>query len=112
MNVVHTIKAQAVAGAENHLSMLLPALVGLGHQITLITLTDRGLGEMSPDYRGLLAGLERLGVRVEEERVKHRFDGSVVPRLARRLRALAPEIVHTHSPFADLFAAMAARRAG
>lgn len=106
------LKTQGVAGAEIHLSMLLPGLALRGFDIHLLNLEDRSATAMSDTYRASLAALADRGVTVHTSKVAHKLDARAVPRIASLITAIRPDVVHTHLMYADLFGAMAARKAG
>ncbi len=56
--------------------------------------------------------LEERGVPVETMPIWGHFDPLLLPRLIRKLRALRPDLVHTHLIHADLYGLPAAKWAG
>jgi glycosyltransferase involved in cell wall biosynthesis len=110
--VLHVVKSQNVAGAENHLFMLLRALAADGWDVHLLSLADRRHGPMGEAYRAGLDAARAAGVGVHLDEVAHKLDARAVGRIARHVRRVAPDLVHTHMPYADLFGSVAARLAG
>jgi glycosyltransferase involved in cell wall biosynthesis len=82
---------------------LLPALAQLGAEPVLVGLDDPGWDE-EPFY----AELPVLAVRVPAPRD---LDPLLLLRLARSLRSLRPDVVHTHLVHADIYGALATGRA-
>ncbi len=107
MRVVHIIKATRVAGAENHLLRLLTGLRARQYDARLIVLVEPATP--MDDYA---ARLEARQIPVERLPVRGDFDAGLLLRLRAVLRALQPDIVHTHLIHADLFGTLAARLAG
>lgn len=107
MRVVHIIKATRVAGAESHLLALLAGLRARRYDARLIVLVE-------PDkpMDGYAAQLQTRQIPVERLPVRGDFDAGLLLRLRVVLRALRPDIVHTHLIHADLFGGLAARLAG
>ena len=107
MRVAHLMKVTGVAGAEQHLLRLLPALRERGIDAWFV-----GLDVENTDAGRLYAGFERAGVPVEH--VRCTFD--VNPLMARDVvgvvRDLRPDLVHTHLVHADVYGATAARLTG
>lgn len=92
-------------GAETLLGDLAAAAPGAG-----LRLTVTALGRRRPDPAA--RRLRALGIDVEVLDI----GGLLAPRdhrrLWRRLRAVAPDVLHAHLEYADLFAGVAARRLG
>lgn len=107
MRVVHIVKVVGVAGAERHLFTLLGGLRDNGIDAHIILLVEYNK-PMSPYIRDLT----KRGVSVEAMIIRHHADITLLYRLWRSLRQLAPDIVHTHLIHADLYGTLAARLAG
>jgi glycosyltransferase involved in cell wall biosynthesis len=104
MKVVHVHRIRGIGGSERHLLTLLPALAERGVDVTLVGLDDPA-GAPEPFYEALRVP----AVRLENPRD---LDPALLVRLTRELRALRPEIVHTHLVHADVYGGVAARLAG
>jgi glycosyltransferase involved in cell wall biosynthesis len=107
MRVVHISKVKGIAGSEGHLLQLLPALAARGIDVRMIVLED-------PVYpaRAFCDALTTRGVAHETMPLAGHVDLGLPRRLAYRLSALAPDVVHTHLVHADWYGLPAARRAG
>lgn len=104
MRVIHIIKAVGIAGAEQHLLMLLPGLRSHGVDARLILLFDpkRPMTEYATT-------MEARGVPVEALPIHHHADVTVLPRLVTRFRQQKPDAVHTHLIHADWYGIVAAQ---
>lgn len=107
MRVAHISKVKGIAGSERHLLTLLPALACQGVEVTMLVLEEPG-----QPARSFCRALEQAAIPVERLPIRGHLDPSLLARLSARLRALRPEIVHTHLLHADLYGLPAARRAG
>jgi glycosyltransferase involved in cell wall biosynthesis len=105
------VKTQAVAGAENHLFKLLPGLAGRGWDVHLLSVLDRSQGLVAGHYSAALARLQASGVHVHWCSVLSKVDPTGGLQLARSMRAIRPDLAHTHLPYADLFGSLGARLA-
>ncbi len=105
--VVHIIKATGIAGAEKHLLTLLPALDRERFEVRLMVLT-----EPRKTVPELFSALQAADVTAERVTIRGHIDPTLALRLALRLRALVPALVHTHLMHADLYGTLAARMAG
>jgi glycosyltransferase involved in cell wall biosynthesis len=104
MRVVHVMKVTGVAGAEQHLLSLLPALRTRGVDARFV-----GLDVANTDAARLYDGFARAGVPVEHVRCTFDVNPLMERDLVRVLRRLRPHLVHTHLVHADLYGATAAR---
>jgi len=107
MRVVHISKVKGIAGSEGHLLQLLPALAACGVDVRMIVLEDP-----SHTARAFCDALSECGIPNERLAVAGHLDVRLPRRLTHRLRALAPDVVHTHLVHADWYGLPAARRAG
>ncbi len=104
MRVVHLLKVTGVAGAEQHLLRLLPALRERGVDARFV-----GLDVEGSDATRMYTRLAEAGVPFEHVRCA----GDVSPRMARDvvrvIRELRPDLLHTHLVHSDVYGAVAAR---
>ncbi len=107
MRVVHISKVTGIAGSEGHLLMLLPALAQQGVEARMLVLEDPRRPADSFCHE-----MAARGVPVETLPIRRDVAPALVERLAARLRALRPHLVHTHLIHADLYGLFAAQRAG
>jgi glycosyltransferase involved in cell wall biosynthesis len=105
--IVHLIKATRIAGAERHLTILLPGLRAAGIDARLLLLHPP-----ANPVTDFVEALTVADVPVERVPIAHHADGRAIAALRDRLRAAAPHIVHTHLIHADVFGMAAARWAG
>lgn len=106
VRVVHVCKVGGIAGAEGHLLRLLPGLAARGFDVHMLVL---GSGEPTRRFREELAA---GGVAVDRVPIRADTDPLATSTLWRRLRALRPDLVHTHLIHADLHGQAAAALAG
>ena len=103
MRVIHVHRIRGIGGSERHLLTLLPALAHLGVEPVLVSLDDP-CWDVEPFY----AQLSVPAARVPAPRD---LDPLLLLRLARSLRSLRPDVVHTHLVHADVYGALATGRA-
>lgn len=107
LRVAHIIKATRIGGAERHLLILLSVLRARGVDARLIMLVEpRNM------MTEMLAAAEARAIPVQRLLIHRDWDVGLILRLSRVLRALRPDIVHTHLIHADLLGLSAARLAG
>ena len=94
---------RGIGGSERHLLALLPALAARGHDVTFIGLDDPAW-DAQPFY-------ERVGVPTRRLPCSRDVDPVLARRLERTLKALTPDVLHTHLVHADLYGAFASLRA-
>ena len=94
---------RGIGGSERHLLALLPALAARGHDVTFVGL-DEPAWDAEPFY-------ERVGVPARRLPCPRDVDPALARRLRRTLKALEPDVVHTHLVHADLYGALASLRA-
>jgi glycosyltransferase involved in cell wall biosynthesis len=103
VRVAHVHRIRGIGGSERHLLTLLPALAELGLEPVLVGLDDPAW-DVEPFYAELVLPAVRLPAPRD-------LDPLLGGRLARALRSLGPDVVHTHLVHADVYGAMAAGRA-
>jgi len=99
VRVVHVHRIRGIGGSERHLLTLLPALADRGVDVSFVGLDDPA-GGLDPFYRELTVPYERLPAPRD-------LDPALAFRLARTLRSLRPDLVHTHLVHADVYGALA-----
>ena len=101
MRVVHLHRMRAISGSERHLLTLLPALAERGLEVTFVGLDDPAF-DPAPFYRALAVPAIRLPAARD-------VDPLLLARLVRELRA---DVVHTHLVHADVYGGLAAALRG
>lgn len=110
MRIVHIITRLIIGGAQENTLLSCEGQHDLGHEVTLIT------GPPIGPEGSLMERAERYGYRVE---VVDEMRRSILPvkdfrtyhRLVKRLQAIRPDVVHTHSSKAGILGRWAADRA-
>jgi glycosyltransferase involved in cell wall biosynthesis len=97
VKVVHVARMRGIGGAERHLLTLLPALAARGFEPVFVGLDDPAWNP-SDFYGALQAGAVRIPAPRD-------LDPLLLARLVRELRA---DIVHTHMVHADVYGGLAA----
>jgi glycosyltransferase involved in cell wall biosynthesis len=107
LRVLHVIKATGIAGAENHLIELLAGLRARDVDARLLLLA-------APDGSGagFAEALSLRGIPVSQVTIRRHFDPLMIFKLRRALRAVQPDVVHTHLFHADTYGIPAAKLAG
>jgi glycosyltransferase involved in cell wall biosynthesis len=98
---VHVHRIRGIGGSERHLLTLLPALRERGVDVSFVGLDDPA-GVLEPFYAQLSVPFERVSAPRD-------LDPVLAWRLARTLRSLQPDLVHTHLVHADVYGAVAPR---
>ena len=101
MRVVHVHRMRGIGGSERHLLALLPALADRGIDVAFM-----GLDDPAWDPRDFYDALHVPALRVPAPRD---LDPLL---LARMLRALRADLVHTHLVHADVYGGVAAKLRG
>ena len=96
--VLHVGKVSGISGSEAHLLTLLPALRDRGWNVRFCLLHEGEPGAWEFSER-----LAATGVLVDEVRLAHDLDPRAFARLATVVRALKPELLHTHLVHADAY---------
>lgn len=107
MRVLHIIKVVRVAGAEQHLLLLLSGLRGRGVDARILLLTEPGTP--MDDFVALAA---EQGIPLERLAMRRHLDVTLPANIRRHLRVFAPDVVHTHLLHADLYGIPLARLSG
>jgi glycosyltransferase involved in cell wall biosynthesis len=103
VRLVHVHRMRGIGGSERHLLALLPALAVRGHDVTFVGLDDPAW-DAEPFY-------ERVGVPAKRLACPRDVDPMLARRLRRALKALEPDVVHTHLVHADLYGSLGSLRA-
>lgn len=101
MRVAHVHRMRAISGSERHLLTLLPALAERGFEPVFVGLDDPAF-DPAPFYRALKVPAVRIPAPRD-------LDPLLLARLVRGLRA---DVVHTHLVHADVYGGVAAALRG
>lgn len=106
LSIVHVLSSFGVGGQERVALDLAIGQKQRGHQVSVISLAPPPDGAMADEFREHGIAVDRVEKRGEG------VDPLLVPRLARTLRRMRAEVVHTHNPLPLIYGAPAARLAG
>lgn len=107
MRVVHIIKAAGIAGAERHLLDLLPGLRANGIDAQFLLLAPP-----NNVADGLIDAARARDIPTQTVELPRTAAPATLFKLRAAIRALKPNIVHTHLIHGDLYGTVAARLAG
>lgn len=96
--VLHVITSISRGGAENHLFELVRGQIARGYKVTVAYLKGDGYWAIP---------LQELGVTVAPLGLTTNHDVIPLARLLRLILEIAPDIVHTHLPPAELYTRLA-----
>jgi len=105
MRILHVSQTLGMGGQERLILNLSRELVARGHTVGVISLTTGGA--LRPELTDGDPPIEVIDVTRRDG-----FDAAIVLRMARTLRRLRPDAVHTHNPAPMLYTAPAARAVG
>jgi glycosyltransferase involved in cell wall biosynthesis len=103
-SIVHVLSSYGVGGQERVALDLAAGQVERGHAVHVISLAGEPDGPLAAEFTA-------SGVAVHRVARKDRIDPALVIKLARLLRRLGADIVHTHNPLPLIYGAPAARLA-
>jgi glycosyltransferase involved in cell wall biosynthesis len=101
VRVLHVHRIGGIGGSERHLLTLLPSLAERGVDVRFLGLDDPSRAP-EPFY-------EQLSVPFERVPAPRDVDPLLAIRVARALRRVDPDVVHTHLVHADVYGALSAR---
>ncbi len=107
LKILHIQKVAGIAGSENHLLTLLPALKENSVESTMLVLA--GPGDRPASF---IASMKTRGIDCEVISMRSNIDPLLLLRLIRFMRGNPSQLVHTHLIHADLYGTLAARLAG
>ncbi len=111
MKIVHIITRLIIGGAQENTLLSCEGQHDLGHDVTLITGPAIG-PEGSLMERARSYGYKVVVIEAMRRAIEPREDWKTYRTLAAILRAMRPDIVHTHSSKAGIIGRWAARKAG
>jgi glycosyltransferase involved in cell wall biosynthesis len=104
-SIVHVLSSYGVGGQERVALDLAAGQVARGHRVAAMSLAGEPDGPLASE-------LAAAGVAVHRLARKPRLDPALVGKLARALRGLGAQLVHTHNPLPLIYGAPAGRLAG
>jgi len=107
LKILHIQKVAGIAGSENHLLTLLPALQEKGFELTVLVLA--GPGDHPAPF---IASMKSRGIDCEMISMRGNLDPVLPLRLLKFMRGNPSPLIHTHLIHADLYGTLAARLAG
>ncbi len=103
MKVIHVIKITSIAGAENHLLMLVAGLRARNIDAEIVMLT-----EPAKPMTEFVAEAKRREIPIKSLVIRRSIDPALIKNLRDLFRESKPDIVHTHLQHADLHGITAA----
>ena len=104
-SIVHVLSSYGVGGQERVALDLAIGQKARGHRVGVISLAAAPDGAMAKEFA-------EAGIEVGRVEKRGGIDPTLVPRLARELRARGADVVHTHNPLPLIYGAPAARLVG
>lgn len=104
-SIVHVLSSFGVGGQERVALDLAIGQRARGHEVSVLSLAPAPDGPMAEEFT-------QAGVVVGRVPKRPGVDPTLVPRLARELRRLRADVVHTHNPLPLIYGAPAARLVG
>jgi glycosyltransferase involved in cell wall biosynthesis len=104
-SIVHVLSSFGVGGQERVALDLAIGQLARGHRVSVLSLAPEPDGAMAAEFAA-------AGVHVDRVPKRGGLDVTLVPRLARRLRSLRADVVHSHNPLPLIYGAPAARLVG
>jgi glycosyltransferase involved in cell wall biosynthesis len=104
-SIVHVLSSYHVGGQERVALDLAIGQQARGHRVSAISLAAPPDGAMAVEFAA-------AGIAVGRVVKRDGVDATLVPRLARALRGLGADVVHTHNPLSLIYGAPAARLSG
>ncbi len=104
-SIVHVLSSYGVGGQERVALDLAIGQRARGHRVGVISLAPEPDGAMAKEFA-------EAGIEVGRVAKRGGIDPTLVPRLARELRARQADVVHTHNPLPLIYGAPAARLVG
>jgi sugar transferase (PEP-CTERM/EpsH1 system associated) len=105
LSIVHVLSSFGVGGQERVALDLAIGQKARGHRVSVISLAPPPDGAMADEFR-------EHGIAVDRVEKRGGLDPTLVPRLARVLRRMHADVVHTHNPLPLIYGAPAARLVG
>jgi glycosyltransferase involved in cell wall biosynthesis len=104
MRILHVQRVRGIAGSENYLFQILPALLKAGVEITFLMLTKRGEEAANAVFVSRMQG---MGVPLEKVYFGGRDNLTLIQNLRAMVTRTRCDVVHSHLIHADLFMALA-----
>lgn len=102
LSIVHVLSSYGVGGQERVALDLAIGQKARGHRVSVLSLAPEPDGAMAQEFA-------QAGISVGRVPKHGGLDPTLVPRLARELRTLEADVVHTHNPLPLIYGAPAAR---
>ena len=102
MRILHVQRVRGIAGSENYLFQILPALQKAGVDVSFLMLTQRGEEEKNAAF---VERLRKLGTPIQEVHFGGRDNLTLIPRIRQAITRSGCDLVHSHLIHADTFLA-------
>ena len=103
MRILHVQRVRGIAGSENYLFQILPALKKEKVDLSFVMLTKPGEEQIN---RPFVERLQQYEVPIETVHFGGRANATLIPRLRQAVIRSGCDIVHSHLIHADVFMAM------
>jgi glycosyltransferase involved in cell wall biosynthesis len=103
MRILHVQRVRGIAGSENYLFQILPALLEAGIEVSFLMLTKRGEESANAPF---VERLRSFGVSIEEVHFGGRDNLVLLQRIREVVVRSRCDLVHSHLIHADLFLAL------
>jgi glycosyltransferase involved in cell wall biosynthesis len=103
MRILHVQRVRGIAGSENYLFQILPALLKAGVEVRFLMLSKRGEESLNAAFVARLAALK---IPVQEVHFGGRDNLALIQNLRRAVVQSGCDLVHSHLIHADLFMAL------
>jgi glycosyltransferase involved in cell wall biosynthesis len=103
MRILHVQRVRGIAGSENYLFQILPALAKAGVEVAFLLLSKRGEEAANAPF---ISRVRAMGIPLDEVHFGGSDNLTVIPNIRQAVLRSGCDIVHTHLVHADALLAM------